>query len=545
LTLGLLTKTNRKALASSSTAIFSKMTNPVRNIARLIIALCLLVKPAAAQNGVTATESWNYTALANLIFNPDVTGVKINGVEFTGNPQQAGTYATTGNFFNGLPGSGVVMSSGRVVDVQQGGGQSTNFGLSGDSDLTKVLRGSGLSGNAASTYDAAVLVVDVSVPKAVNIDIAFVFGSREYNYPLSMQHADVFGLFQGGTNIALVGDDPVSVKTINCKTNKNCNQFIGSSGWEGTSLTGYTQVQVATLELRAGTNQKVKIAVADGGPTEFGGIGDAAVFLSFQSFRPTPGSTVTATESTANTDLKALANLIFRPDVTGVTINSAVFTGDVRQLGNYTATGTVFNGLPRSGVVMSSGKVVEVKEGGYPFTEFGGSGDDDLTNELKRIGLTGDGAATVDAAVLVVDVTVSKPVDIEIAYVFGSAEYNYFQFADVFGADVFGLFHGGTNIALIRNDPVSVKTVNCGTTTGIPARYCDQLIDNSGRVSTSLSGYTKTQIATLKLPVGQNQKVKIAVADAFAYFGDPFPDFVDTAVFVSFRSFQLAPTQSP
>jgi hypothetical protein len=463
--------------------------------------------------------------------------VKINGVEFTGNSQQAGYYATTGTFFNGLPGSGVVMSSGRVVDVQQGGGQSTNFGLSGDSDLTKVLRGSGLSGNAAATYDAAVLVVDVTVEKTMEIDIAFVFGSREYNYPLSMQHADVFGLFQGGTNIALVGDDPVSLKTINCKTNKNCNQFIGSSGWEGTSLTGYTQVQVATLELRAGTNQKVKIAVADGGPTEFGGIGDAAVFLSFQSFRPTLAPAVTATESTASTDLKELANLIFRPDVTGVTINLAVFAGDVRQLGNYTAAGTLFNGLPRSGVVMSTGQVVEVKEGGYPFTEFGGPGDDDLTNELKRIGLPDDQAVTVDAAVLVVDVTVSKAVDIDIAYVFGSAEYNYLQYADVFG-----LFHGGTNIALIGNDPVSVKTVNCGTTTGIPTRLCDQLIDNPWTNSTSLRGYTKTQIATLKLPVGQNQKVKIAVADAFPYWGDPFADFVDTAVFVSFRSFQQALT---
>jgi hypothetical protein len=51
------------------------MTNPVPYIARLIIALCLLVKSAAAQNGVTATVSANYTALAKLIFNPNVTGV--------------------------------------------------------------------------------------------------------------------------------------------------------------------------------------------------------------------------------------------------------------------------------------------------------------------------------------------------------------------------------------------------------------------------------------------------------------------------------------
>jgi hypothetical protein len=68
-----------------------------------------------------------------------------------------------------------------------------------------------------------------------------------------------------------------------------------------------------------------------------------------------------------------------------VTINGAVFSGDARQLGNYTATGTIFNDLPRSGVVLSSGKVI----------------DGELMKVLQDIGLTVDDAETVDAAVLV------------------------------------------------------------------------------------------------------------------------------------------------
>jgi hypothetical protein len=78
--------------------------------------------------------------------------------------------------------------------------------------------------------------------------------------------------------------------------------------------------------------------------------------------------------------------------------------------------------------------------------------------------------------------------------------------------------------------------VNCDST---PKRNCDKFINNpSPRVGTSLAGYTTMQIATLKLPVGQNQKVKIAIADAVGT-GD------DAAVFLGFLSFQLAPTQSP
>jgi hypothetical protein len=260
------------------------MTNSVVVVAHLIIALCLLVKPVTGHYGVTATVSANYTALANLIVRPDVTGLKINGVEFKGSPQQIGSYATMGPLFSGLPRSGVVMSSGRVVNVQEEGIESSGFFSPGDDDLTYELRKIGLTGFDAGTYDAAVLVVDVSVQKAVDIDIAFVFGSNEYlGFDLSKQYADVFGLFHEGTNIALIGNDPVSVKTVNCGANppKNCNQFINANLLE-TSLAGYTMTRIVTLKLPVGTNQKVKIAIADAHDDSL----DAAVFLSFQTSRP-------------------------------------------------------------------------------------------------------------------------------------------------------------------------------------------------------------------------------------------------------------------
>jgi hypothetical protein len=245
---------------------------------------------------------------------------------------------------------------------------------------------------------------------------------------------------------------------------------------------------------------------------------------------------VTATQST---EYMKLAKSILQPDVTGVTINSAVFRGDPRQIGTYDITGTFFNGLPKSGVVMSSGNVVDVRQGGSPDLAFNGPGDDDLTKVLKSIDYQ---ANTEDAAVLLVNITVPKAVDIGIAYVFGSAEYSYAVEAQY--SDGFGLFQGDLNVARIGNDPVSVKTVNCGSTDTIPNRNCDQLSENPGRVGTSLHGYTKMQIATLKLPVGTNQEVKIAVADARSYRSD-------SAVFVSFlsssltRSPTLNPTQSP
>jgi hypothetical protein len=123
--------------------------------------------------------------------------------------------------------------------------------------------------------------------------------------------------------------------------------------------------------------------------------------------------------------------------------------------------------------------------------------------------------------VLVVHVTVLQAVDIEIAYVFGSFEYNSW----IQDADAFGLFHNGVNIALIGNDPVSLSTVNCNPF--YPLRNCAQFIDNPNWKRTSLTGYTKTQVATLKLAAKRNQKVKIAVADAQN-------EGLDTAMFASF-----------
>jgi hypothetical protein len=46
------------------------MTKSILIIARLIIALCLLVKPAAGADGVKATASANYMELANLFSIP-------------------------------------------------------------------------------------------------------------------------------------------------------------------------------------------------------------------------------------------------------------------------------------------------------------------------------------------------------------------------------------------------------------------------------------------------------------------------------------------
>jgi uncharacterized protein YrrD len=500
------------------------------------------------------TQSADYLPLAKTIFRPDVTGVTINSAVFTGDPQQIGTYSAnatgvtingvastgdaTGTFFDGLPRSGVVLSSGKVVDLQEPSIHhpifpdltSSDMAGSGDVDLTKELLNLGFN---PKTKDAAVLVVDVTVPQAVDIDIAFVFGSMEYWADPESLSPDAFGLFRGGANIALIGEYPVSVLTVNCQRRtigfENCNQFIWNQQQLGTSLYGYTKTQIATLKLPVGANQKVKIAIADANHHDL----DSGVFLSFLSFQLTPPtlSPTVATggvTGTQSADYMALAKNILRPDVTGVTINDVKFTGNAAQIGTYSATGTFFGGLPRSGVVLSSGNVVDVNDV-RSSSSFDGPGYDDLSKVLQGIGLTGSATSTYDAAVLVVDVTVSKAVDIGIAYVFGSTEYKYTL--DSQSADVFGFFQGDTNIALIGNRPVSIATVNCGYTR---PRNCEQFIANQS--PNGFSGYTKSQIATLKLPAGANQKVTVAIADSWG-----FDD--DTAVFLSFMS--LTPSRSP
>jgi hypothetical protein len=244
------------------------------------LALNFLVKPTTGLNAVTATVNPDAMMMSDLIFNPGATGVTIKSAVFVGDVHnQMGNY-TTANLFKDLPNKGVILSSGNVAGVREGVGISLGLNQGGDADLTTEVRK--IDANYL-TLDAAVLVIDVEVAADVDINVAYVFGSQEYPTPPDI---DIFGLFLDGVNVALIGGEPVSTKTVYCDNNglgsggSKCDQYINNPSRLGSSLRGWTRTQILTLSLATGI-RTVKVAVADG-TRSTGRDLDSVVFLAFQ-----------------------------------------------------------------------------------------------------------------------------------------------------------------------------------------------------------------------------------------------------------------------
>jgi hypothetical protein len=246
------------------------------------IAVALSIEAAVGQPGVIATARNDAKELATLLVNPVESGVEILDPELKGNDVQHGVYAQTGDLFQGLPSTGIVLSSGKVEDVKFGViNPNTDLAGLGDTDLDTLVQ---TINPAYSSLDAAALSFQVKVSRPVTIQVSYVFGSGDFYFAgPATSVPDNFGLFLNNKNVALIGGKAVSTATIYCRQGgSNCNQLFANynafqnTALAGTSLTFYTTTQVVTLDLPVGTHQ-LKVAVADGNTRG----GDAAVFLSF------------------------------------------------------------------------------------------------------------------------------------------------------------------------------------------------------------------------------------------------------------------------
>jgi hypothetical protein len=202
------------------------------------------------------------------------------------------------------------------------------------------------------------------------------------------------------------------------------------------------------------------------------------------------------------------------------------------QFGIYTQTGGLFERLAPTGLVLSTGKVVDVKVGSTPTTAWGGAYNDPETAALIP------GQNIADFASFDITITVAQDASISFSFVFASKAYN------TGNSDVFGFWVNGVNIAKIGDKPVTTANVNCGATgTDRNGPNCDQYINNAAQSGTSLTGYTKTQIMVANLKQGQNT-IKIAIADSYAASG-PLNAENDSAVFLSITPSTKSPTRSP
>jgi len=240
---------------------------------------------------------------------------------------------------------------------------------------------------------------------------------------------------------------------------------------------------------------------------------------------------------TPTNNATTLANTLLSGS-SGITINTATYTGGATASGTFTGGGDVV-GID-SGIVLTSGAATFIV-GPNNNTAFsvdnGAAGDADLSAIVS--------ATTFNASTLNLNFTPAGN-QIQFSYVFGSEEYN--EFVNSAFNDVFAFFVNGVNFALIpgTSTAVSINNVNngfagAGQLASGPCKNCAFYVDNAtGAKNTQLDGFTT--VLTFIAPVNPNvpNTLKISVADT----SDPV---LDSAVMIQGGSLQVCggPGQPP
>ena len=227
-----------------------------------------------------------------------------------------------------------------------------------------------------------------------------------------------------------------------------------------------------------------------------------------------------------------LVNMLIGP---GVTVTNVTFTGANCAVGTFTG-GSGIIGF-ESGIILSSGDIGLVRgPNTYDDTSWdnGLPGDEDLEELIP-------GFTTYDASVLEFDFTCESGAELQFQYILTSEEYNEWVFQ--YYNDVFGFFLNGVNIAVVPgtdNTPVSIDNINCGNPYDPPndGNNCNLFInndlsDNGGYINTEMDGLTLVFTATESISAGQQNHIKLAIADA----GDRV---LDSNMFLVANSFTCA-----
>jgi len=265
-------------------------------LAAATAALTLLVLPTGAvadgtvpNPGESVDIGFSPDALAASLVGP---GVTVTNVVLTGRPEALGHFTFTNPAVVGF-GQGVVMSSGRAVDVvgpNVSDSTSTDWVLPGDPDLDTL--------SGYPTQDAVVLEFDF-LPAANQVVFHYAFASDEYPEWVHTPYNDVFAFFVNGLNCAtarqVAGDPtspfvPVAVNNIN---NSNpvqdpppapdrpdlfrANYFdpTGAPSVLDLEQDGITQVLTCQAPVNPGVTNHMKLAIADASD----GVYDSAVFI--------------------------------------------------------------------------------------------------------------------------------------------------------------------------------------------------------------------------------------------------------------------------
>ncbi|GAA3953181.1 choice-of-anchor L family PEP-CTERM protein [Allohahella marinimesophila] len=260
--------------------------------ATLLSAALALASSSASALVITETSSGQ--ALLASILGSGVSADSTS-VNYIGESGQAAFFSGGSSAGIGID-SGILLTSGKA-SIATGPNSSSEagkrWGSAGDADLDALVSG--------ETRDANVLEFDFTSTGG-DLFFNYVFASDEYNEYVDTQFNDVFAFYVDGINIALIGDDPVSVNTVNCgntgtASGMNCGLFnnndgLGSSAAFDIEYDGFTDVFTASITgLTAGTHS-MKLAIAD----RSDGYLDSGVFIQANSFSDAPTPPTTGTE---------------------------------------------------------------------------------------------------------------------------------------------------------------------------------------------------------------------------------------------------------
>ncbi|MCI5059215.1 MAG: choice-of-anchor L domain-containing protein, partial [Flavobacteriales bacterium] len=272
-----------------------------------IIVIVLISTLSNAQVNISNTGAYgNPSYLVNNVLAG--TGVTASNITFTGNNAQIGFFDSG---LNGLPNlgldSGIVISSGDVLDIAPGGNQPDQgqYNAPGDTNLLSVAKSVTSNPNAGfitDTYDAAALEFDF-IPVGDTVRFEFVFASEEYTTYINTQFNDVFAFFLSGPgitgpyesptsfpggakNVALVPgtSSPITISTIyndpaQTPTQSNGQYYVSNFFEQNNDFNGFTTVLVAQSAVQCGQLYHFKFAIADCGDDYL----DTGVFLKANS----------------------------------------------------------------------------------------------------------------------------------------------------------------------------------------------------------------------------------------------------------------------
>ena len=325
----------------------------MKKINRILLVIACFATFSNSSKSQVVDDTFTPAQLVQQVFLGQ--GINVFNITFQGDSlQQLGKF--TGFATTGID-SGIIISTGRAIDIAQGGGAQASTLIQGadgvpfDQDMLTLLN-SNPNSSTVDANDGAILEFDF-IPLGDSVRFDYIFGSEEYpEFVCSFN--DAFGMFlsgpgiagpysNGARNIALIPGttEDVSIYNLNGTNStgtcawigNNSNLYVDNAGGADLVYDGHTVVLRAEAQVICGQTYHLKIAIADAGDRAF----DSGVMLKARSLVSnqislealSPGGDSTLVEGCA-----AGAFKFFRPGLLTDTLEVAV-----------TYTGTSTNGV--------------------------------------------------------------------------------------------------------------------------------------------------------------------------------------------------------